>query len=102
MKEILMVFLMVCIGVWFLLFVNTAIQGAKNEFTYRNHIIICDAIYAYHEYLIEAGPYDPTNLNVTFEDMEDYDATIRRFWDWGYKRILPHEKFELIKPFIKQ
>ena len=74
----------------------------KNEFTYRNHMKICDAIFAYNMYLIEEGRYDPSNQVVTFDDMEDYDVTQRRFWDWGYTRILPPEKFELIKGFIKR
>jgi hypothetical protein len=33
--------------------------------------------------------------------MEDYDDTLFRLWDWGYKRILPKQYFELIKPYIK-
>jgi hypothetical protein len=74
----------------------------KNEFTYRNQIIIVHAIHDYNMYLIENGQFDINNPSVTYADMEDYDTTQKRFWDWGYTRILPPEKFELIKPFIKE
>lgn len=33
--------------------------------------------------------------------MEDFDKTLFRLWDWGYKNILPKEDFELIKPYLK-
>jgi hypothetical protein len=71
----------------------------KNEFTYRSHMIISEAIYEYNDHLINEGRYHQSK--VTFVDMESYEATQKRFWDWGYTRILPPEKFELIKPFIK-
>ncbi len=81
--------------------VGCIIFGIKNEVTFKNDMIICNAIYAYLSHLIEEGQYDPENRPVTFEDMEDYDTTLYRIWDWGYTRILPPEKFELIKPYIK-
>ena len=34
--------------------------------------------------------------------MEDFDKTLFRLWDWGYKNILPKEDFELIKPYIEE
>lgn len=74
----------------------------KNEVTCRNHLIISKAIADYHVYLIRNGMYNPNNEGVTYNDMEDYNVTLKRFWDWGYKRILPPEKFELIKPFIRR
>ena len=33
-------------------------------------------------------------------DMEEYDQTFKRWWDWGYTRILPPAKYELVKPHI--
>lgn len=71
----------------------------KCNFTSKNHMIILDAIYDYTVHLIHEGQYD--QIKVTFNDMETFDATQKRFWDWGYTRILPPEKFELIKPFIR-
>jgi hypothetical protein len=41
-------------------------------------------------------------IGVTFDDMEDLYATLWRLWDWGYKHILPKEKFEIIKPYLKK
>lgn len=73
----------------------------KVEVTYRNHIIISSAIHRYSIQLIKEGRYDITAFPVKYEDMEDFDDTQKRFWDWGYTRILPPEKFELIKPYIK-
>ena len=102
MKEILIEILTMCFLITALLVsIGIVISLVKNEFTYRNHMIIADAIYYYNLHLIKEGQYDIYNTGVTFDDMEDYDATQKRFWDWGYKRILPPEKFELIKPFVK-
>ena len=68
---------------------------------YKNQKIICDAIFEYSKELIKKGNFKQLD-KVTFEDMRSYDATLYRFWDWGYKKILPAEKFELIKPFITE
>lgn len=68
----------------------------KNDNTYKNHVIIVDAIY---EYCIEKNVDFALFYNMY---MEDYDDTLNRFWDWGYTRILPPEQFELIKPYIKE
>ena len=32
--------------------------------------------------------------------MEDFDTTLFRITDWGYKNILPKEYIEVIKPYI--
>jgi hypothetical protein len=37
---------------------------------------------------------------VGYDDMRDYDSTVMRIFDWGYKNILPEDKFEIIKPYI--
>ena len=74
----------------------------KNINAFKNQIIISDAICRYGCELIQRGEYNILNLPVTYDDMEDYDRTLWRLWDWGYKRILPPEKFELIKPYIKK
>ena len=74
----------------------------KNDNTLKNHLIIVDAIHSYCTELIQKGMFDIKNPPVYYDDMEDYELTFRRFWDWGYKRILPPEKFELIKPYIEK
>ena len=35
------------------------------------------------------------------DSLEDFDDTLFRFWDWGYKKILPKEYYQLIKPYIR-
>lgn len=67
----------------------------KNEITFKHHMLICTAIY---EYAIDVGT--SSEPAVWYNDMESYDDTFRRWWDWGYTRILPPEKFEILKPYI--
>ena len=42
------------------------------------------------------------NTDIWHTDVESFGKTLWRLWDWGYTRILPKEKFELIKPYIKK
>ena len=78
----------------------TIIIGFKNENAYKNHKIIVDAIYDYHIDMITSGKYDRIDV-VDYRDMETYNSTLFRLWDWGYTRILPKEKFEIVKPYIE-
>ena len=63
---------------------------------YKNRDIILDAIYAYQ--------LDELHRNrewqVDYEDMEVYERTVWRLWDFGYTRILPKEKYEIVKEYI--
>lgn len=70
----------------------------KNNVTHFNRMLVLNAIYLYRRDLIEQDKYDEAQVNM--DDMESYDKTLWRLWDWGYKRILPPEKFEIIKPYI--
>lgn len=71
----------------------------KNEVTYRNRIKILDAIFRYDLDQIDLGIcYFPDLVG----EMESYDKTLRRWWDWGYTRILPERYFLLIEPFIEK
>ena len=82
-----------------LLLIWCIIALIKNEITFRNHKIIDDAIYHYNNNLIETEGRANFSL---YDDEESYEETLKRWWDWGYKRILPPEKYELIKPYIKK
>ena len=73
---------------------------AKNNVTYRHHYRIGCAIYAYKLQLIEERRLEESQVD--YDDMENYDATLLRFWDWGPTRILPPEKYEIIKPYIME
>ena len=69
----------------------------KNEITCRRRLDIADAIFRYQ---IDCFYNNVCEL-VNYEDMESYDNTLYRLWDWSNKRILPKEKFEIIKPYMK-
>lgn len=74
------------------------IMLVKNDRTYAMHMKILDAILKYRLQCIDQDK----PCKVDFDDMESYDETFHRFWDWGYTNILPKEKFEIIKPYIKE
>lgn len=69
----------------------------KNNATIKAHYKIVDAIFIYkcqcEKHCIVS--------RVDYKDMESYERTFWRLWDIGYKHILPKEKYELIKEFIK-
>lgn len=75
----------------------TAIISIKNDVTLRHRTEIIKAI---RDYQLKCVEYD-AHAFVGFEDMEDYGATLYRWWDWTNKRILPKDKFEIIKPFME-
>ena len=70
--------------------------GVKILATFMNHDKINNAIHLYRMQCL----YKTKEPLVSYEDLESYESTLFRLWDWGYKRILPPEKFEIIKPFI--
>ena len=74
----------------------------KNGITYRWHVLITNAIFLYHVDCESILEIDLREKIVSYNDLESYDATLFRFWDWGYKHILPKEKFEIIEPYIKK
>ena len=85
---------------WIILVIGVII-AIKNGNTYRNHKKIVDAIFAYKLWCLNHGDYAAMQ-RVDYEHEESYERTLFRLWDWGYKRILPPDKLELIKPFIKE
>ena len=58
--------------------------------------MIIDAIKEYHLYCIKHN----LERKVDYSDMETYDDTFKRFWDFGFTRILPEEKFDVVKWYI--
>ena len=65
--------------------------------TFRNYIIITEAIYGYQIHTIGLD-----SLEVDYDDCESFVLTLFKLWDWGYKHILPHEKFALIEKYINK
>lgn len=89
---------------WVAAIIMLCVALLKNNATIKAHRIIAEAIYAYQldriekEYMCST----PITNEVEYSDMEDYSKTFKRFYDWGYTRILSKDKFEIIKPFIKK
>lgn len=79
------------------MFMFSIFLAIKNHTTFKNRIMILDAILAYRTDC--AIQY--VNAVVDYEDMEDYNKTLFRFYDFGYKHILPEDKFKIIEPYLK-
>ena len=61
-----------------------------------NHWVITDAIRDYQmECIMSEREYF-----VDYEDKEDFEETMFRWWDWTHHRILPEEKYNLLMPYI--
>jgi hypothetical protein len=54
----------------------------------------------YRRDMIARGEF--VNFKVNYDDMESYDETLFRLFDFGYKNILPKEKYDIIKPYINK
>lgn len=87
----------VALIICFILIAFLIVLAFKNVNTLNNRLRILDAINKYHADCIRKV-IEPS---VDYGDKEDYDKTLWRLWDWGYTRILPKDKFEIIKPYIK-
>lgn len=97
MVEVLYVF--ICLGCMALLLMSIpCFMLLKNKNTFINHTTIVRAIYLYQTDNIKLGR---ASL-VDYSDMEEYERTFSRFYDWGYKNILPKEKFDIIKDYIPE
>lgn len=97
MKDIILVILIILLIICVLGLIALKIFDHKNENTYENIARINHAIY---DYKVDCMLNERQEL-VDYKDMEDYMKTFWRFWDWGYTRILPKDKYEIIKPYIK-
>lgn len=71
----------------------------KNDVTCRNQLIITGAIYRYRMHTLEQGSHI---FLVGYSDMESYESTLWRLWDFGYENILPKHLYEVIRPFIEE
>lgn len=86
------------IFVCFLLFTFIVFASIRINISYKNQMIIMDAIHAYNIHLIIDKDYSSF---IPYQKMESLENTVFRFWDFGYKRIVDHETYEMIKPYIK-
>lgn len=76
--------------IWFIFCLFKVDNASKN----REKIIDAIDVYA-----VITG--DCVTALCALKAMEDFDSTIYRLWDWGYKNILPNEYFELIESYIQ-
>ena len=70
----------------------------KNEITFKCTMRIAAAINEYRLFGIQYGVED---LQVSFDDIKSYESVLWNPFIWGCKGILPNDKYEIIKPFIK-
>lgn len=70
----------------------------KMVVTCVHHWHIIDAIYFYKMDCLTENREDM----VAYAEVEDYEETLWRLWDWSDKRILDEDKYVLIKPYIGQ
>lgn len=67
----------------------------------QRHTDIINAIYMYQIHQIKL--YGKILYkDVDYSDMESFDKTLFRIRDWGYENILPEDKLNIIRPFIKK
>lgn len=90
--------MLVVVTAW-LIFSLTRIEN-----TSKNQMIIAAAIFAYQNRMCDEHDWtssSPIEYAVSYDDMESFDDTYKRWLDWGYTRILPPDKFEIIEPYIQ-
>ena len=80
----------------FLLIVYSIVMMVKSEVTFRQNVKIINGIYNYVLKCID-NLQEPL---VYYSDMRSFDKSLYSLFDWGYKNILPKDKFEIIEPFI--
>lgn len=85
--------------------VLSSVMLIKIEVAYHWQIKIIDAIreYIMHKYnnkeYQSVEEFDADSKMI--DEIEPLEETIYRLTDWGYKRIVPPEIFEKIRPYIK-
>lgn len=87
------VFLIILLIFWLFIVIRIHVVFHKSD-------VIIEAIYQYKIHCIEKRMFSEMD-SIRYSDMEKVGRTLLRFWDWGYTRILPKDKFEMIKPYIK-
>lgn len=99
--EVLAIILWIIMGLLILGLLFVAVMLVKNEVACNYHIRITNVIGNIRMKIIKGGG-NPDDFPVNYDDLEDYDKTLWRLWDWGYTRILPKEKFDVIKPYLER
>lgn len=69
----------------------------KNNNTYKNHIILLNAITEHNR---AAMLEDQCDKRISYECIESYYKTLFNLFDWGYKNLVPRDVYKRIEPFI--
>ena len=69
----------------------------KNNNTYKNHMIILNAIAKYNYAAIQEDQCDKC---IKYSCIESYYKTLFNLFDWGYKNLVPCGVYKRIEPFI--
>ena len=69
----------------------------KNNNTYKNHIILLNAIAEHNR---AAMLEDRCDKWISYECIESYYKTLFNLFDWGYKNLVPRDVYKRIEPFI--
>lgn len=69
----------------------------KNNNTYKNHIILLNAIAEHNSAAMLEDQYDK---RISYECIESYYKTLFNLFDWGYKNLVPRDVYKRIEPFI--
>ena len=65
----------------------------------QNRLLIIDAIANHNQDMIDKDRYKE---QLPYELMTTVDEDLKRWGDWGYKKMLPDWAFERIKPYIRE
>lgn len=84
-----------CISIFIL--IVTVIVYFKNNNTYKNHMIILNAIAKYNWAAILE---DQCDKRIEYACIESYYKTLFNLFDWGYKNLVPRDVYKRIEPFI--
>ena len=71
----------------------------KNKNTYKNHMILLNAI-AKHN--CAAMLDDQCDKRIDYGCIESYNKTLFNLFDWGYKNLVPRDVYKRIEPFIDE
>lgn len=85
--------------IWVLLALAAIYSVIKIVFAYIGQMTIHEAVHLYTRDMSKRGNFD---YKVNCYDIESLDKTFFRLFDFGYKNILPEEKYEIIEPYIKK
>lgn len=71
----------------------------KNNNTYKNHIILLNAIAEHNRAAILEDQCDKC---ISYECIESYIKTLFNLFDWGYKNLVLRDVYKRIEPFIDE